>query len=78
MEFLKYLFFREKLYIAFILKLLILKNFIIFFILIIIELFEHIELLENNNLRKGFAAQSYVISANGNLIPTSTSFHIIS
>lgn len=68
----------EKLYIAFILKSLILMNFIIFFILIIIELFEHIELLENNNLRKGFAAQSYVISANGNLIPTSTSFHIIS
>lgn len=68
----------EKLYLAFILNSLILIHFIIFFILIIIELFEHIELLENNNLRKGFATQSYVTSANGNLIPTSTSFQIIS
>ncbi|EXI39395.1 hypothetical protein J647_0672 [Acinetobacter baumannii 846928] len=40
---------------------MILNNFIIFFILIIIEKIEYIEIIENKDLRKGFATHPYVI-----------------
>lgn len=38
----------------------------------------NIEIIENKYLEIGFAGEIYVTSANGNLIPTSTSFHKIS